>query len=276
MEWFHAPNEKLLPAQPPPDAEGADAEGADVDGDVAEDAVDDAEEVADQPDQQNNKKKKSRKRKSAIQTAGNFTSLLNIPRAMKIFGPLRQFWDGGARGEKGIQPFKNVLSTLPRHGNFVGNAMNTVHKRRSLREIISRLEHQSGKIRCNPNLCKYTSLAVLKEKMAAHRILHGTLERSGKITLQCKDCRKVHSFRVNVQLLRRTKTLGEGRYDVFNVQISEEPKPAPEKENIESYVLFLPYIPEDESNTNNYIIINSNWETLTYEANTCLFSPLTI
>lgn len=47
MEWFLAPNEKPLPAQPPPDAEGADAEGADVDGDV-EDTVDDAaKEVAD-------------------------------------------------------------------------------------------------------------------------------------------------------------------------------------------------------------------------------------
>ena len=40
----------------------------------------------------------------------NYMSLLNIPRQMELYGPMRMYWEGGYRGEGIIQEIKGIIN----------------------------------------------------------------------------------------------------------------------------------------------------------------------
>lgn len=81
---------------------------------------------------------KSKTDKPKVFTSFNFMSLLNLPKLTERFGPLRNLWEGGYKGEGGIKDIKAHTRHGQRH-NFERHAMSNVLKERSLKFLSSTL-----------------------------------------------------------------------------------------------------------------------------------------
>ena len=61
----------------------------------------------------------------------NYLSLLNIPTQMKLYGPMRLYWEGGYRGEGIIQEVKGIIN----HGLITGWQKHTMKRFYSYRAL---------------------------------------------------------------------------------------------------------------------------------------------
>jgi hypothetical protein len=73
-----------------------------------------------------------RKKPLWIQSS-NFVALLNLPKAMQRFGPPRELWEGGPRGEGILRELKPLIRGL--RGNWTGNALRRFYENRALDDI---------------------------------------------------------------------------------------------------------------------------------------------
>ena len=61
----------------------------------------------------------------------NFLSLLNLPKQMRLYGPMRRYWEGGYRGEGLIQDLKPLI----KNGLCLNWQVNTLKKFYNLRAL---------------------------------------------------------------------------------------------------------------------------------------------
>jgi hypothetical protein len=88
---------------------------------------------------------KTRGTKPKVITSFNFLCLLNLPRLTERFGPLRNFWEGGHKGEMGIQEVKPLCgSGLP--PNFERHVSAKVLRGRSLRFMADSLKTRQPEV----------------------------------------------------------------------------------------------------------------------------------
>jgi len=71
----------------------------------------------------------------------NYLCLLNIPRAMELFGPLILYWEGGGVGEKYLQEVKHLINGGSRPGDqWLVSTLNSVFELKTLRQLVSMCE----------------------------------------------------------------------------------------------------------------------------------------
>lgn len=74
--------------------------------------------------------------KPSIVSAYNFLCLLNLPKAMSEFGPLRELWEGKIQGEGGLVFIKPQM-TQGKRQNWQSNLLNNVLREKALRSIVN-------------------------------------------------------------------------------------------------------------------------------------------
>ena len=72
--------------------------------------------------------------------AGNFVSLLNLPDFMLEFGPLVNFWEGGAIGEKFIQEVNHHINGKVTGENWKANTLEKIYEHKAL-DLLIRQNH---------------------------------------------------------------------------------------------------------------------------------------
>lgn len=78
----------------------------------------------------------SREKPLWIQSS-NFISLLNLTNAMKRFGPPRELWEGGPRGEGILRELKPLIRGL--RGNWARNALTRFYQNRAFEDLSPQL-----------------------------------------------------------------------------------------------------------------------------------------
>lgn len=113
---------------------------------------------------------KTKGTKPKVITSFNFLCLLNLPRLTERFGPLRNFWEGGHKGEMGIQEVKALCGggLLP---NFERHVSARVLRGRSLRFMAESLTtRQPEESQTNTWLGTVSEhLAKMKKKFKTYR-----------------------------------------------------------------------------------------------------------
>jgi hypothetical protein len=74
--------------------------------------------------------------------SSNFVALLNLPKAMERFGPPRELWEGGPRGEGILRELKPLITGL--RGNWAANALRRFYQNRAFEDILSQLGSLPG------------------------------------------------------------------------------------------------------------------------------------
>ena len=64
----------------------------------------------------------------------NYMSLLNLPKQMNLFGPLRRYWEGSYRGEALVQELKPLIKTSLTT-NWQERTMNRYYNQRSFNQF---------------------------------------------------------------------------------------------------------------------------------------------
>ena len=80
-------------------------------------------------------RKGKEKAKPKLVTTYNFFSLLNLPVAAGMLGPLRNLWEGGPMGEGYLQPIKAAITSGLRPG-WEMKVMNTIHRNNGLSNVL--------------------------------------------------------------------------------------------------------------------------------------------
>jgi hypothetical protein len=80
----------------------------------------------------------TRKKPLWIQSS-NFIALLNLPKAMQRFGPPRELWEGGPRGEGILRELKPLIRGL--RGNWAKNALTRFYQNRAFDDILPQLNY---------------------------------------------------------------------------------------------------------------------------------------
>jgi len=70
----------------------------------------------------------------------NFLGLLNLPDMMRLYGPLRELWEGGSKGEGSIGAIKSHIFGVRGGLNWLQNMLQKIVKERSLKLILQQLE----------------------------------------------------------------------------------------------------------------------------------------
>ena len=111
---------------------------SDMMGENTEDGMEPTPDKGKAPD-----KRKNKTHLSKWLTCGNFLCLLNIPRIMKQFGPLRNLWEGKIHGEQIIRSVKPEVATV-----FLSRwhtcLLERIHKKQGMEVVIHHMLEAEG------------------------------------------------------------------------------------------------------------------------------------
>ena len=206
---------------------------------------------------------KDKSRKYNWVSKSNYLSLLNLPRQMELYGPLRLYWEGGYRGEGLIQDIKGIIN----HGLTSGWQRNTLKKFYNNRSLSFLAEEHNCKIDSNylsydidRNYKRYGKVDSIAEQFHKHLPLSIIYSKTGVYYVAIDK-------RESLQVLRNTFTHSHGGLDFYIWKLLEtDALPTPTKIEIQCYCLLLPKIDNDqldinvESNSRVYACINSDWK----------------
>lgn len=74
----------------------------------------------------------------------NFTTLLNVPRMIKLYGSLRDLWEGDFKGEGSIREIKPVVAKVGNKANWAVSALTKIHQNRGMTDIMNQLERTTS------------------------------------------------------------------------------------------------------------------------------------
>lgn len=69
-----------------------------------------------------------------------YPCLLNIPELMKEYGPMKNLWEGGVRGEGALRDFKPLHASVGLRTGWAVQILNRVHQKKALRAIGATLQ----------------------------------------------------------------------------------------------------------------------------------------
>ena len=75
-------------------------------------------------------------KKTRIETVSNLSGLLNLPEQVREFGPPRNYWEGGYRGEGILLELKQLVSMGTYHSWFAKSAMERYYKTKTIEMIM--------------------------------------------------------------------------------------------------------------------------------------------
>ena len=153
----------------------------------------------------------------------NFMSLLNLPKQMKQFGPLRLYWEGGWKGEGIIQEIKCLIRDGLKK-NWCANTLKRLYNMRAFDYMleVNNLNYKS--LNTDGNFKKYKSVAKVREaldnKNAISVII--TTDYSHFICINKNEC---------VQILKKQthKVRNKMAYHYWSLSDKETCVPFPEK-----------------------------------------------
>ena len=176
-------------------------------------------------------------------TKSNYLSLLNLPRQMELYGPLRLYWEGGYRGEGIIQDIKGIMN----HGLTSGwqkNTLKRLYNNRALsflaEECNSNIESKAATYYINRNYKRYGKVISITERF--HNILPLSMiySKSGVYYIAIDK-------KVSLQIVKKRYTHSHAGLDFFIWELlKDDTLPTPDKDNIQCYCLLLPKVDNDE------------------------------
>ena len=103
-------------------------------------AVNDLDEII--MDKKRRKEGVKEQDKKKIQTVSNFMGLLNIPKQMREFGNLRDYWEGSFRGERILQTLKPLVTQGTYHPWFATTVLRKYYQQKTMSLLLSNNKNQ--------------------------------------------------------------------------------------------------------------------------------------
>ena len=195
----------------------------------------------------------------------NYLSLLNLPRQMELYGPLRLYWEGGYCGEGIIQDIKGILN----HGLSLGWQKNTLKKLYINRSLTFLVDENNSNIDTTKNFNdidrnykRYGRTESIVEKFQNHLPLSMIFSKKGVYYIAIDK-------KLSIQIIKKKYTHNHGGMDFFSWELADNDMlSTPSREDIKSYCLLLPKVDNDQidiliqQNQRIYGSINSDWQEL--------------
>ena len=209
------------------------------------------------------------KAKPKAVTTYNFFSLLNLPVAAGMLGPLRNVWEGGPMGEGYLQQIKAAVQTGLKPG-WEMQVMNTVYRNNGLSNVLKSWDKNSGeevddaKEIKSSNYHKYKSLATLVGSFERGLPLSCLRFKSGKFGCVVGDSLDV--YEILMYLGGKKESVNGMAYITWCIE-TKEVLGKLKKAKISSAVLLLPLLSETgapkEGFTGVYTAVTDGWTKLT-------------
>ena len=129
-------------------------------------------DVPDDNDTTTDEPKKAPKSTAAVVSSYNFSCLMNLPQAMSTFGPLRDLWEGGPRGEGFLRFAKPFMSQGIRL-NWPVHLMNRLQRMQAFLNLMPK----EKKV-----LCPLASNNALRDRSTKFHKYHSQLEARDRLT----------------------------------------------------------------------------------------------
>jgi hypothetical protein len=232
-------------------------------------------------------RKKISKRK--IASTSNMTSLLNLPEMMRKFGPPRNYWEGGYKGEGIFQDVKPIITQGTHMPWFATTAMDRYYKEKGMSMIIRNFDEENeeksssndkdSEVTKNENFkrygayYKYASIEKLRDAVKGGEPISGLLLEDGTI------CCGVF---INKKLFKAELIIHDenGKEDesTWYAPLCVGSLDTMDGIAIETVVLVLPdlskkekYVDENSAIHHYYYIVNRDWKERFYTAGTISF-----
>ena len=200
-----------------------------------------------------------KKKKPLIETTGNLSSLLNLPAVMRKFGPLRNYWEGGYKGEGILRLLKPAITQGTHMHWFASAALKKLYHEKSVGLL---LKKEGGK---NLDLCQFDTVAYRTYKSEEDLLKH-VKNKDGISAVVDNDSGKMFcsvSFKKEkkwVELVHNEELCSE-MYSTWHCEISLG-KIGEKASNNLTNILWLP---NREGKENSYYCIDENWLELLKE-----------
>ena len=208
--------------------------------------------------------------KMKIQTVSNFVGLLNIPRQMREFGNLRDYWEGSFRGERILQELKPLVTQGTYHPWFAKSVLSKYYKSKTMSHLLSRNDDDEGGDR-DQNGSSYTmyyryeSEEAVKELLLKGMPLSGVILNNDTILVASGRNRVLRFLEINANdntgmFIDRTyySSLSAGKTVTDDEEVQQVQQQTAE------FVLMLPFLnPNDDDNETDdikyYYIVDTQW-----------------
>ena len=195
----------------------------------------------------------------------NYMSLLNLPRQMKEFGPLRLYWEGGWKGEGIIQELKPLIRNRFQK-NWSKNTLKRLYNLRAFDYLLetNNLIYESPT--SDGNYRSYKSFENIIENIEKHNAISViiTVQNEHLISINNNQCIKI--FKKDLHAVKYK--MG---YYYWTIDNKSETNEFPQENTIKEYGILLPWYDVDtQSNviyniTPSYTCITSSWMELSEE-----------
>ena len=186
--------------------------------------------------------------KPKLITTYNFFSLLNLPVASGMLGPLRNVWEGGPMGEGYLQQIKGALNTGLKPG-WEMRLMNTIHKNCGLRNVLKNWKGTEADLdleeeeTVKPGLYhKYKSIATLVTGFEQGNPISCLRFKSGQFGCIVGDSLEVIEIVMN--LAKKKEMLNDMAYITWEIEKKDILGKLPKME-VDHAVLLLPLLSEN-------------------------------
>ena len=192
----------------------------------------------------------------------NYLSLLNLPRQMEMFGPLRLYWEGGWKGEGIIKEIKEIIRDGLKK-NWAENTLKRVYNGRAFDYML-----KSNKLNfINKNTVreykKYHSLNELNDAFLNHDAISVIVLKNDNHIVSIGNDRSIILQRKGIH-----EKIHNSVYYYWNLDMQTNLLQFPEKDKILCYAILLPWYQVGLNNdinhsiTPSYTSISSTWMEL--------------
>ena len=229
--------------------------------------------------------KKQKKRK--IQTVTNLVSLLNLPNQMRTFGNLRDYWEGGYRGEGILRELKSYITQGTHQPWFAKCALRKYYQTKTMKMIVngdffdseSEVDNDSNETTettiCTSNFYRYCTLEALAQSIAEGKPISGVMLDNGVVCCAVGRNKIMEFYEINFND-NHSKEYNATYYCLLQLGMTVTAESGNDDNNIKEdivgriceYVVILPHLDdtlgviqsENGDCFHYYHVINSSWK----------------
>ena len=257
-------------------------------------AVNDLDEII--MDKKNRKEGAKQQENRKIQTVSNFVGMLNLPKQMREYGNLRDYWEGSYRGERILQQLKPLVSQGTYHPWFASSVLKRFYERKTMSLLMADNNNQETED-TDEKGNNYTMYYRYERQNTVEQLLHDGMPLSGVIL---NDGKIMVAFGRN-RLLKFLEIVPNDNIGInldrtfysplsLGNVVAEDKDVESLKDQIEDFVLMLPHLDpsaattttaateiDDENDARDehyYLIVDTKWkERVCHEGSTYFILP---
>ena len=211
-----------------------------------------------------------------IQTVANLTGLLNLPEQMREFGNLRDYWEGGYRGEGILREIKQYVTQGTYHPWFAKSALTRYYKTKTMSMILDgdffETDDDDDEAECENRSGNYTMYYRYSNKQSVEECIEEGQPLSGIVLSDNRVCcavgrnRKLEFYELRIED-DNSKYIHSTYYSL--IKLGDLIETETDGNNIfVEYALILPCLDDSEGVLCNddggsfhyYHIVDSNWK----------------